>query len=353
MKNRRRRRRRRQGLDEERKRELRYDLRDYFLWSKNLALTDAQDQSLGFGGENDSEAATATADRELDPQALLERARKFGYNFADVSVLPPAQSGKQSTQSPSQQAEESKRDAQETTQTALPQEEKQESAHQPEKDGVKSEQEEQEQNFSPYSQYVLEQMQQAQEEPNEPLYSEQVQYLVDLPAALESDNRDTGHSIKAFADPFLILKELLWMAGRQNPELEVIQRLWLVWTKWYTYYHAWSLVVRDEYRYLPGTNSSLSGDRQQGDYQYRGIHQLETYHLENSILQVMRWEFAHKSELEKQFNPIPNLHQLHGYFVGLRRRYWDSTSWQYRVNLGAKLTLQEDDDEELEFTTEE
>ena len=156
---------------------------------------------------------------------------------------------------------------------------------------------------------------------------------------------------QAFADPFVILKELLWMSGRQNPNLDVIQRLWLVWTKWYSYYSAWFVINRDEERFLPGSNRTLlNHDRNKSNYQYRGIHELETYHLENSLLQIMRWEFTRKTEMERQFSPVPNLSQLHGYFVGLKRRNWDSSSWQYRVNLGTQLFM-EDDDQQLELSS--
>ena len=339
------RRRRRKGLDEERKRELRHDLRNYFLWSKNLSLNeDHQTHPLGFREGMDSEAATSKTDQELDPQAQLERARKYGFNFADISMFPTSSGQDQFSQdssTPEKKITGETEDGKQKPSFLSEDRDKQ--------DPSKPQEEEQ----SPYSRYVLEQMEQIREQQNQELYSGQVQYLVDLPAAIESDNRDLGHAVKAFVDPFVLLKELLWMAVKQNPELDVIQRLWLVWAKWSNYYLAWSWVSRGEYRYLPGQNLMRWGDRQGNDYQHRGIHQLETYHLENAVLQAMRWEDLRRSSWERQFNPVPNLHQLHGYFVGLRRRHWDSASWQYRPNLVTRFTMAEEDDELLDFTTSE
>ena len=331
------RRRRRKGFDEERKRVLRNNLRNYFINSKNLNYDRPIYGNQGFGEDNYSEAATASADIELDPQAQLERARKSGFKFGNISISPPSNQERQNSPSAGKGNNQDESDSEKIKSEKTSQEE-----------GVKSEQEEQDTSDF-YTRYQLEQMEEAQEQTRE------VQHLVDLPAAIESDNRDIGgHSIKAFADPYIILKELLWMARKLNPELDVMQRLWLVWAKWSTYYNSWFAVNRDEYRLLPGDNRMLKDDDgKQGNYNYRGIHQLETCYLESTILQAMRWEFAVRTELERQFNPMPTLSQLHGYFVSLNRRDWDRTSWQYRVNLGAKLAMQEEDDEELEFTPEE
>ena len=340
-------RRRRRGFDEERKRELRQDLRNYFINSKNLNYSNNNGFSRAtsgnsFGGDEFSEAAFSSADYQLDPQSQLERAKQSNYNFGKIGIS-----------SPSTTQEEDKATTQEDKTTTEKQEEETTSKEKEKKSADKEKEESiKEEDTSAYSRYQLEQLEKQRQNKyqDDP---EKIQTLVDLPAALESDNRELGHSVKAFADPYLILKELLWMAGRQNPELDVIQRLWLVWTRWYGYYSAWFSINRDEDRFLPGRNSSLpQKDRQKQNYQSRGIHQLETASLEGSMLQIMRWEFARKVEMERQFNPIPTVSQLHGYFVGLRRRKWDSTSWQYRVYLGSQLITEDEDDKQLQSTSE-
>ena len=349
-------RRRRRGFDEERKRQLRNNLRDYFISSKHLTYgNNSAGQNIPTGGF--SEAAFGSADHQLDPQSQLEKARQANYNFANIGITPesvgqnPNQNQNQEQRSPEEDQQQANQEK-ESEKLSQDQEQDQEKSpsgeKQQDKEG-KEKKQEKEEDTSPYTRYQLEQLEKEREQ--EYKDTNKIQTLVDLPAALESDNRDLGHSVKAFADPFVILKELLWMAGRQNPNLDVIQRLWLVWTKWYGYYTAWFAINRDEQRFLPGSNRTLvNQDRNKSNYQYRGIHELETYHLENSMLQVMRWEFARKTEMERQFNPMPTVSQLHGYFVGLRRRQWDSTSWQYRVNLGSQLFIEEDD-EQLQFTS--
>ena len=354
--------RRRRGFDEERKRQLRNNLRDYFISSKHLTYGNNYSNLGSNIPQGDfSEAAFGSADHQLDPQGQLEKAKQANYNFGDIGITPESanQNGnpQQEQRSPQENQQETLNNEQQnqTEQSDRESSEKEQQIDRGDRTpGDKADKEEkqkpnQEEDTSPYTRYQLEQLEKERE--NEYKDAGKIQTLVDLPAALESDNRELGHSVKAFADPYLILKELLWMAGRQNPNLDVIQRLWLVWTKWYSYYSAWYVVNRDEERFLPGSNRILvNQSRNKSNYQYRGIHELETCHLENSMLQVMRWEFARKTEMERQFNPMPNLSQLHGYFVGLRRRQWDSTSWQYRVNLGAQLMIEEVD-EQLQFTS--
>ena len=346
--------RRRRGFDEERKRELRQNLRDYFISSKNLANT-----SSGSFGSNSfsadsgdfSEAAVGSGDHQLNPEGQLEKARQANYNFGNIGITPESvnQGGtNQGDRSPEENQNQQEQINNEQ-QTENSQEEESSQAGKQQEQQEEKKEKSQEEDVSGYSRYQLEQLEKEREQ--EQKDNSQIQILVDLPAALESDNRDLGHSVKAFADPYEILKELLWMSGRQNPNLDVIQRLWLVWAKWYSYYSAWYVINRDEDRFLPGSNRLLvDQDRNKSNYQYRGIHELETYHLENSMLQIMRWEFTRKTELERQYNPMPTISQLHGYFVGLKRRHWDSTSWQYRVNLGAQLLI-EDDDEQLQVTS--
>ena len=296
------RRRRRKGFDEERKRELRKDLERYFTLSKNLSVRD----------NNFSGGSVNIQDGQLDPQSQLEQGQQFGHNFGNVSVFPE----------PPTEQEAEKDIKQDPEQASGPEKE-----YQIDND-----------NETSYSKLGLEQIQDQEEGRKEELYNQQAQYLVDLPSALESANQ--GHIIKSFHEPFQVLEELLVMSERENPTLNAIQRLWLVWGKWETYYTAWHGITRDDERQLPGKG------RDDWDYCYqeRGIYELETTHLENTILRVMRREIIRKSAEEREYIDVPTPHQLHGYFLGLRRQDWDATSWQLPTPNGAISQRQHEDD---------
>ena len=296
-------RRRRKGFDEERKRELRKDLERYFTLSKNLSVSD-NDFSNGSLNIQDGQL--------LDPQSQLEKSQQFGHNFGDVSVFP-------------EQTHE-----QETESDITPDPEQEASSE--------KEQEIEKDNETVFSKLALEQIQDQEEARKEELYNQQAQYLVDLPSALESVNQ--GHIIKSFHEPFLVLEELLVMSERENPALNALQRLWLVWGKWETYYTAWNEITRDDQRQLPGKGR----DDWNNSYQERGIHELEITHLENTILRVMQRDIIRKSTEEREYMDVPTPHQLHGYFIGLRRQDWDATSWQLPTPNGAITTPQLDDD---------
>ncbi len=309
------RRRRRKGFDEERKRELRKDLERYFTLSKNLSVRD----------DNPYGNLANLQDGELDPLTQLEQAQHFGHNFGDVSVFPE----ESYEQEPEEDRDEEKEDRdrenksnENTTKTSSFA-----TGNWLDND-----------NETPYSKLALEQIQDQEEDRTEELYTQQIQYLVDLPGALESANQ--GHTIKPFQEPFLALEELLVMSERENPSLNAIQRLWLVWGKWETYYTAWHLVMRDDKLQLPGKGRDAWDDC----YQERGIHELETPHLESTILRVMRREIIRKSDAERQYIDVPTPLQLHCYFLGLRRQDWDATSWQLPTPNGAVCKLQLEDD---------
>ena len=299
-------RRRRKGFDEERKRELRKDLERYFTLSKHISLGD-RDTS-----ERDNNLS------EQNPEAQLEQAQQFGHNFADTAIFPPSQSEKPES----------------VDQIPSPEETSPEQKSPPEQEH---------QNETLYSKLGLEQLQEQEEARTQDLYAQKAQYLLDLPITLESVNQ--GHILQAFNEPFLVLEELLVMAQRENPELDALQRLWLVWGKWETYYVAWHSIVREDERQLPGKGRESWSDR----HQERGIHELETAHLENTILRVMRREIAQKSAEEQEFIKTPTHHQLHCYFLGLRRQDWDATSWQRPTPNGANLL--EEEEEELNGET--
>ena len=312
------RRRRRKGFDEERKRELRKDLERYFTLSKNLSVRD--DNPYGNLANLQDEQ--------------LEQAQQFGHNFGDVSVFPEESQDRE---------EEEDRDREKKT--------RKESKKKAKKDREKTSNQDNEKAFNfatgnwldndnetPYSKLALEQIQDQEEDRTEELYTQQIQYLVDLPGALESANQ--GHIIRPFHEPFLALEELLVMSERENPSLNAIQRLWLVWGKWETYYTAWHSVMRDDKRQLPGKGRDAWDDC----YQERGIHELETTHLESTILRVMRREIIRKSEEERKYIDVPTPLQLHCFFLGLRRQDWDATSWQIVTPNGAVSKLQLEDD---------
>lgn len=304
-------RRRRKGFDEERKRELRKDLDRYFTLSKNISISDRN-----FSGQESNSQG-----QQLSPEAQLEQSQQFGHNFGDVSVFPEQNFSHQESELASEEQE-----------SATPQNTEAENL-----------------NETLYSKLGLEQLQDREEARKQELYSQQAQYLIDMPGALESANQ--GHILKAFNEPFLVLEELLVMAEWENPGLDALQRLWLVWGKWETYYTAWHAVVNENTRQLPGKGRDTWSDR----YQERGIHDLETAHLENTILRVMRREIGKKSEQEQEFINIPTHHQLHCYFLDLRRQDWDATSWQRRTPNGAATMLEQEeyDDENQEDEVEE
>lgn len=300
-------RRRRRGFDEERKRELRKDLDRYFTFSKTISVSD----------RNISEKRSSSQEQQLSPEEQLERSQEFGHNFGEVSIFPEENILEQEPDMILGEPESA-------------------AAQNTEAENV---------NETLYSKLSLEQLQ-AQEEPRtEELYTQQAQYLIDMPGALESANQ--GHILKPFNEPFLILEELLVMAAWDNPNLNALQRLWLVWGKWETYYSAWHAVVRDEERQLPGRGRESWSDR----YQERGIHDLETTHLENTILRVMRREITQKSVEEQKFINIPTHHQLHCYFLALKRQDWDATSWQLPTPNGATAVLEEEKENDVpEYT---
>ncbi|MBE9045001.1 hypothetical protein IQ255_11395 [Pleurocapsales cyanobacterium LEGE 10410] len=306
-------RRRRKGFDEERKRQLKQDLKRHFLLSKKIATNDNNSDRLV-----NSEAATETS--SLSPETELERSQS-GNSFGDVSIFP----------------EQSISSSEEAALENPSQSESWESLLKPKESEFAPQQEEQAENESLYSKLGLQQLQEQEEARQEQLYTEQTQYLFDLPAALESANQ--GHILEAFDEPFTVLEELLYMAQWENPELDALQRLWLVWGKWETYYAAWHSVIRNEARQLPGRGRESWSDR----FQERGLHDLSTTHLESTILRVMRREIVQKSAQEQEMNKIPTHHQLHCYFLGLRRQDWDATSWQRPTPNGADW-LREDDD---------
>lgn len=319
-------RRRRKGLDEERKRQLKQDLKRHFLLSKKIAKTDnSSDRQI------DSEVATEGS--QLSPEAELERSQQFGHNFGDVSVFPEQNVSSSEQQTASELDEQTSQ-----SETAR---ESQAAKFTPQQDNQNEE------NESLYSKLGLQQLQEQEEARQEQLYAEQTQYLFDLPAALESSNQ--GHILKPFDEPFTVLKELLFMARWENPELDALQRLWLVWGKWETYYAAWHSVIRDEDRQLPGRGREAWSDR----FQERGLHELSTTHLESTILRVMRREMAQKSAQEQETSKIPTHHQLHCYFLGLRRQDWDATSWQRPTPNGADWLQEEDDDLSAGYFDEE
>ncbi|MEM6612390.1 MAG: hypothetical protein AAF652_09085 [Cyanobacteria bacterium P01_C01_bin.72] len=306
-------RRRRKGLDEERKRQLKQDLKRHFLLSKKITQTD-----------NNSARQFNSQSEPSSPETELERSQQFGHNFGNVPIFPQQTSSESPAESElaeSATKSETTPEAKETEST--PQQDRQN-----------------EENESLYSKLGLQQLQEREEARQEQRYNEQTQYLFDLPAALESSNQ--GHILKPFNEPFLVLEELLYMARWENPELDALQRLWLVWGKWETYYAAWHAVIRNENCQLPGKGKEAWSNC----YQERGLHQLSTANLESAILQVMRREMAQKSTQEKEISKIPTHHQLHCYFLGLRRQDWDATSWQRPTPNGADW-LREDDDEEL------
>lgn len=304
------RRRRRKGLDEERKRQLKQDLKRHFLLSKKIATTENTSAS-------NSEAASSSDNSQLSPEAELNQAQQFGHNFGDVSVFP--EQTQDLSQSESQSEDTAAAEQESTTQQDI---------------------EAEDTNETYYSKLGLERLQDEEEARHQQLYAEQTQYLWDLPSALEASNQ--GHILKPFNEPFLVLEELLYMAEWENPGLDTIQHLWLVWGKWETYYAAWNSIVRDENRQLPGKGRESWSDR----YQEKGSHELETTHLESTILRVMRREIAQKSAQEQEMTKVPTHHQLHCYFLDLRRQDWDATSWQRPTPNGADWQ-QEDDDEEL------
>ena len=81
--------RRRRGFDEERKRQLRNNLRDYFISSKHLTYGNSQSNLGANIPQGDfSEAAFGSADHQLDPQGQLEKAKQANYNFGDIGITP-------------------------------------------------------------------------------------------------------------------------------------------------------------------------------------------------------------------------------------------------------------------------
>ena len=293
-------RRRRQGFDEERKRQLRKDLSRHFLLSKKISTV--TDNHNGYASNS------TETNQQLSPESQLEQRQQFGNNFGDVSIFPE-QNNTSKLESAEQESVAQQNIETENTNESL------------------------------YSKLGLEQLQDREEARKQELYSQQAQYLIDMPGALESANQ--GHILKSFNEPFLVLEELLNMAEWENPGLDALQRLWLVWGKWETYYSAWHAVVGENMRLLPGRGRDTWSDR----YQERGVHDLETAHLENTILRVMRREIIQKSAQEQEFVKIPTHHQLHCYFLSLRRQDWDATSWQRRTPNGIDWKLEEDDDE--------
>lgn len=310
-------RRRRKGLDEERKRQLKQDLKRHFLLSKKISQTDS-------GSDRQINSETATEGSELSPEAEFERSQQFGHNFGNVAVFP----------------EQASSESQAESELAEPTAQSETAPEAKEAEFTSQQDSETPENESLLSKLGLQQLQEREEARQDGLYAEQTQYLFDLPAALESSNQ--GHILKPFNEPFLVLEELLFMARWENPDLDALQRLWLVWGKWETYYAAWHSVIRNEDCQLPGKGRESWSDR----VSERGLHELSTTHLGSTILRVMRREMAQKSAQEQEMSKIPTHHQLHCYFLGLRRQDWDSTSWQLPTPNGADW-LQEDDDEEL------
>ena len=96
--------RRRRGFDEERKRQLQNNLRNYFISSKHLTYGNQTNLGQNFGEQNFSEAAFGSADHQLDPQSQLEKAKEANYNFANIGITP--ESSRQNLESADQTSQD-------------------------------------------------------------------------------------------------------------------------------------------------------------------------------------------------------------------------------------------------------